>query len=738
MSDDFESPLDLPISLSASENVLRHQLNVIDYWAGKTSETQEHRSEETGGESQEGQKPKSHENSQWTLSRGFALRKWQLECQDKWFSAGKKGVVKVVTGAGKTVFAVSLIERLQNQEFPDLRVIIVAPTIVLQSQWYDLIVRHGNLLPGAVGRLGGGFRDHLEGDCRILICVLNSAASYLPKMKNRRAENLFLIVDECHRSGSKQMSRIFAVERAFNLGLSATPERDESIGLDDDDQEEDSDAQADPLEFEDSIVGRELGPIIFELDYLKAIEEGILAKFELRHYGLPLEESERTRYEKLSREITELRRQLQSMPSARGMDGGKLVGWARREASRGASDLSARAANYVAFIGERKRLLYSAKARLEAVLRLIEQSLETNADPRILLFHESIDSVMLLFDQLRRRGLPTVVEHSKLTDTLRAESLHLFRDGKANILVSARSLIEGFDVPSADVGIVVASSSSVRQRIQTLGRILRKKESEDRIAVLHILYVADTTDELIYEKHDWATTTGADRNRFYVWNPDSDDEPLLRDGPPRTPKPGESEINWESLSPGDSYPGDYRGEEFTADSQGNVTNASRELVENPQGIPERLLQHRGSYGRFRVTPQRLAVISPDPSSRRVVYLGRLEEAFNISDSGKTTEGTSGKVFDLSIKKKAGGHRVVWKVKTGELFARTSQKAQSAARGEDALRLLAAVGRLEEERGIAVHKVSLCSNLKVYAKVEGKEILLTELKEGLEFMDQELP
>ncbi|MCH8474946.1 MAG: DEAD/DEAH box helicase [Opitutales bacterium] len=725
------------IALDAKENVIRHQLNIVDYWAHKKSQSEENKSL---GNSVDKKKREEKPVSNWNLSQGFELREWQLECQDKWFSEGKKGVVKVVTGAGKTIFALSLIQRLQNEVVPDLRVIAVVPTIVLQSQWYDLIKAHSNIPPDFIGRLGGGYRDHLEGNCRILICVLNSAANYLPKMKDAFAENLLLIVDECHRSGSKQMSNIFSFQRAFNLGLSATPERNDTTDIENSEEEESSDIESfdEPMDFEDSIVGRELGPIIFELNYLDALESSILAKFELRHYGLPLEEKERIHYEKTSREITELRRQLQSLPSAKGMDGGKLVGWARREASKGGSDFSSRAANYVSLISERKRLLYSAHARLQAVQKLIRQSFESNPEARILLFHESIDSVMLLFNQLRLLGFPTVVEHSQLTDSLRAESLHLFREGKAKILVSARSLIEGFDVPAADVGIVVASSSSVRQRIQTLGRILRKKEDEDRVAVLHILYVAETTDEFIYEKYDWGKATGTERNQFFLWDPDSGDEPSRQEGAPRTPKPRETEIDWTRLSPGSAYPGEYQGQEYSADTQQNITDAEGRLILNPQRIPEVMKEHRGGYGRFRVTPQKKAVICHDSSLGRIVFLGCLNEPFQTSKSEMTTETDSMKVFDLSLKNKSGHRRICWKVKEGELFARTAGKSKSQKRGKDCEKILQEVEKLEVENNLSIYKISLRSDLKVYAKIHGEEILVADLEEGLEFAKQLLP
>ena len=85
---------------------------------------------------------------------------------------------------------------------------------------------------------------------------------------------------------------------------------------------------------------------------------------------------------------------------------------------------------------------------------------------------------MKLFALLLKHNLPAVVDHSKLPEKFRSESIHMFREGAAQILVSAKTLVEGFDVPEADVGIVVASSSSVRQRIQTLGRILRNQKKQ--------------------------------------------------------------------------------------------------------------------------------------------------------------------------------------------------------------------------------------------------------------------
>ena len=77
-----------------------------------------------------------------------------------------------------------------------------------------------------------------------------------------------------------------------------------------------------------------------------------------------------------------------------------------------------------------------------------------------------------------------------------------FRNGRLNVMFSARALAQGFDLPGADHGTVRTSTSNVRQRIQTIGRMIRKKE-KGKEAEIWIVYVKDTTDERIFEKHDW-------------------------------------------------------------------------------------------------------------------------------------------------------------------------------------------------------------------------------------------
>ena len=61
------------------------------------------------------------------------------------------------------------------------------------------------------------------------------------------------------------------------------------------------------------------------------------------------------------------------------------------------------------------------------------------------------------------------------------------------------SLIEGIDVPEADIGISVASTFR-SQRVQSLGRVLRRvaaEEGPEKSSTMRLIYVRDSVDELI-------------------------------------------------------------------------------------------------------------------------------------------------------------------------------------------------------------------------------------------------
>lgn len=687
---------------------------------------------------------------QWQLTRGVSLYDWQRECAQRWLEGGRRGIVKVVTGGGKTVFAQHLIERLHNEQDMQLRVAIVVPTIVLMEQWVESLRSASNLPPDAIGAMGGGRDDAFSERVRILVCVINSAARHLPAAVRSAdiGRHLLLVVDECHRARGRVMSRVFDTPRIGSLGLSATPEQD---GGEPSTAAGESPPRTEPTEPPDAeespeppanwdVLTTSLGPVIYELRPADAIRLGILSTFEFRHYGLPLDADERVTYERLSRSIRDLTERLRAaMQKQRGRGTTSLAEFARRCSSRARSALREVASEYLLLVRRRKHLLYRARARTDAVLELMRRTLAEKPDARVLVFHESVDEVSRLHRLLLEAGYAVTADHSKLPDAVRAESIGLFRRGIATVLVSARTLIEGFDVPSADVGIIAASSSSPRQRIQTIGRLLRRpKDGTAKRAVIHTLYMAGTIDEAIYEKLDWRTVTGAEDEMYFRWRPPPSDpqasagtddastaaaglqrpaaeapfEPQPQPGPPRHPKPAEDAVDVSRLKPGDVYPGRFEGAEYRCDEQGNVLTADGKPVSNPQGIPQRLHHLAPGVSKFCVTPKKRAVLVWDVQARVPRFLGVLERPFDAD--GVLGEGS----VEYRLVQYRGQRRI--RDHRGRL-----------ASGTDAERIVAAVSAAERQHRTPITRLFV-DGKHVYCVIAGERRSLGELERGFDF------
>lgn len=682
----------------------------------------------------------------WCLTHGVDLYDWQTACIDRWFDGNCRGTVKVVTGAGKTILALALTERLQNQHVPDLRVAVVVPTIVLMHQWYEELIARGNLPQSAIGRLGGGHTDNFSAGNRVLIAVLTSAHKLLPRLvrKAQVGRRLLLIADECHRFGAAKMSQVFDTERAFTLGLSATPEREE---------DEPSEEAAG---YDGSVLGQAIGPIIYDFKLADALKLKIVPTFTIHHYGLPLNEEERARYEQLSRAISDSRSELRNSAPSEKSSGPAFFKWVRTLSNRGRGDVRSLASKFVGNINRRKELLHSMSGRGDAVELLLKKELQFNPGAQAILFHESIDEVMRLFVRLRAAGLPAIAEHSKLPTSVREAGLEIFRKGIAKVIVSARSLIEGFNVPAVDIGIIVASSTSVRQRIQSLGRVLRRHRGpsgEEKTSCIHVLYARDTVDDFIYGKLDWDRTTGVERNFYYLWDPGT--EPQLQAGPPRAPLPSETEVDADTLTPGGLYPGAYDGVELSCDTQGNVSDAQGRFATNIGHLPEIVRAVKGSAGKFRITPKCLFVLVrvADHKGWSTRFVTRLPEQLRFQATTVATEPVAGALLDewvktavpgapypsnsvptviddLRFKKKSGG--VISKhVPGGEVFARVEYLAHDAALGADASRLIAAVRALHAE-GAHISHLELNEKNHVVYRSEGKLFFVCALARGLEF------
>ena len=105
------------------------------------------------------------------------LYKWQKDCLEAWRQNQHRGIVNVVTGAGKTWLACAAIEYLQSIQ-KGLRVRIVVPTIALAQQWHhELLSYFGEDLQEAPGFYYGAVKSSTDLSC--LIYVINTARDCL-------------------------------------------------------------------------------------------------------------------------------------------------------------------------------------------------------------------------------------------------------------------------------------------------------------------------------------------------------------------------------------------------------------------------------------------------------------------------------------------------------------------------------------------------------------------------------
>ncbi len=541
----------------------KDQLHLLQLRARKAVHENRNPDDENKRESEEFRQAQLVPREWRLIPKGIDLYRWQEECLVVWKKNDFKGTVKVATGGGKTLFALAAAQFVQNNREQQLCLVIVVPTIVLMNQWYEEF-QSSNLPREELARMGGGnLASKLDlSKARVMICVLASAKKHLPKIiKSANWEQkMMLIVDECHKAGADQARNIFQIKPIFTLGLSATPERsDESVDRNDDNS------------FNNSPVGKALGSIIFDYTIDQCFRDGLLPPFEVHHIGLPLTDDESRKYQEYCDEISNIYKSIRPLfETSRMTDFNTWCQWAINRNEPCAQKVT----RFKSLTSERKRLLYGANSRIEFTLAILSEFAKLKTDGKAILFHENIHEVETLFDQVVKKRLPVVLEHSKLPTSLRDDSIEAFRNGTARIILSVKSLVEGFNVPSADLGIICASSSSVRQRIQSLGRMLRRKPNGEE-ATIYALYINNTVDVDIYKKIDWEEIVGSKRNRYFTWNPPEKSENwrtglLECNDPPIKFKLRSECVDVENLRLGDEYPGQLDGENLRVDNMKNL------------------------------------------------------------------------------------------------------------------------------------------------------------------------
>jgi superfamily II DNA or RNA helicase len=363
-------------------------------------------------------------------------RPYQAEALAAWKQRRGRGVVVLPTGAGKSQVACMAIDDRRRAA------LVVAPTLDLVRQWFDLLRA---TFAGPVGLVGGGDHDVQP------LTVTTYDSAYL-HMEHLGARFGLLVFDECHHLPGASYGLAARLSLApFRLGLTATPERADG-----------REAELDEL----------VGPVVYRKDIVD-LSGDYLAEYDTERVEIEFSSEERAEYQ-AERAI------YRGFVVDNGIRMSSPSGWSEfvMRSSRGERGRRAMQA-----YRRQRELAFCASGKLDYVAHLLDR----HRDGRIILFTQDNATCYAVS---RRFLVPAITHQTKVRE--RSEILARLRDGSYGAVVTSKVLNEGVDVPEASVAIVISGSGSVREHVQRLGRILRK--GDGKRAVLYELVTADTSE----------------------------------------------------------------------------------------------------------------------------------------------------------------------------------------------------------------------------------------------------
>ncbi|MET8148278.1 DEAD/DEAH box helicase family protein [Actinoplanes sp. NPDC049668] len=395
---------------------------------------------------------------------GNEPRAWQREALAAWRAEGRRGVVEAVTGTGKTTVGIlAAAEAVDAGE----RVLILVPGTELLEQWHAVLRR--DLPTLRIGRLGSGHRDSLS-DHDVVVAVVNSAAidPVVP-----RGYPALIVADEVHRYGAPFFARALSGGFGARLGLTATFTREDDL-------------------LEQNLMPY-FGPVVASCSYQRGLADSILAPFRIAFVGADFTAAERERHDECESRMKDARNRLVFDHGCPAEPFGEFIKAVNRLAQPDNVHAAACrvARKYLAAFSMRRRTLADCQSKYGLLADLAPAFAVAN---RGLVFGESKVCAVRSAEVLTACGVPATSMTSALPKAERRRRLDDFRQGRVAVLTAPKVLDEGIDVPEADLGIVMAASSSKRQMIQRLGRVIRPK-SGGGPATFFVAFVRGTAED---------------------------------------------------------------------------------------------------------------------------------------------------------------------------------------------------------------------------------------------------
>ena len=413
---------------------------------------------------------------------------WQKDALAAWLNQKGRGIIVAATGTGKTFVGGSAIEqRIKAGK----TAVVIAPTQALVTQWRNELKER---FRGKVGSAQTQTDAPFAGGALIEVFTNNLLGHESEVMINRiltQYPKTLLVADECHHLGSEKLGqRILQKKWQYSLGLTATLER--------------SDGNI------DAIKGG-IGSICFTYGIADGIRDGSLAEFDLVEYAIKLSPAARIKYDELDdkykRAITRFRN---VHDPERKLTGGQLIAKANAvNDPLGGMLLGAR--------NKRREFVASENGKIDALKSL--ELHKCKPQPRALLFAETREMTEAASSAASRGAFHVDGIDHKKSAAEREATLRAFSAGKIAGIAGPKILDEGINLPSADLGIILARTFSSVQMVQRFGRVLRRTQDKHRATII-VMYFEDTFEDLSHRESEtsdvWSELRQAARNHLTV------------------------------------------------------------------------------------------------------------------------------------------------------------------------------------------------------------------------------
>jgi superfamily II DNA or RNA helicase len=406
------------------------------------------------------------------------LRDYQKIAIKNWINNDNRGIFEMCTGSGKTFAAMGCINRVL-QKNKRLVVIIACPYTHIVEQWSNVFQQYNESIeedwridgfvsescyadyPNWKTRLKRRIRDINEKNVsgnhflnKLIIFTTHdtlSSDNFIELIKDVSSP-ILLIADEVHAVGAELKLEKLLDSYDYRLGLSATPTR-----------YFDDEGTAKLKNYFEGVVG--------EFSIRRAIDEKFLSPYRYIPKIVDLDDDEMERYRELTKKVAKKL---------------AMIGNPKKQENEISSFIE----------GERASIIAAAEKKYAAFKNILSKI--NNLDHCLIYCHEKqLERVKeILFD----RGIVFHQITFREPTEKRITILNQLAEGSYQAVVAINCLDEGVDIPSAKIGIILASTGNPRQYIQRRGRLLRKESGKKEVIIYDILvapYANQNPDDIL-------------------------------------------------------------------------------------------------------------------------------------------------------------------------------------------------------------------------------------------------